>query len=114
MANVTPPGEPTEEQRQAAFRDELAASSRHGGRAMRWTVPPRAVLFVAATFLVLGVGGTVLEHFVGGASKAPGATPRSSATTTTAPDPTTRAALDAYIGLKEIASARAPAINLVD
>src|SRR5579872_2964243 len=109
MANVTPPGEPTEEQRQAAFRDELAASSRHGGRAMRWTVPPRAVLFVAATFLVLGVGGTVLEHFVGGASKAPG-TPHSSATTTTTPHSTTRAALDAYIGLKEIASARAPAI----
>lgn len=112
MANVPPPDEPTDEQRAAAFRSELAGASRHGGRALRLTVPPRAVLLVVAAFLVLGVGGTVLEHVIGnGGSPATTTTP--TASTTTAPGPR-RPTLLGFIGLKEIASAQAPPVALVD
>ncbi|MFI5036428.1 MAG: SCO family protein [Acidimicrobiales bacterium] len=115
MTNEIPPGELTEEQRLAVFRDELAATTRHGRRAFRPKVPPRFVIGVAATFAVLGVGGAVLEHFVGhtGTPSAP-TTTLAPATTTTlggSPLPTSTAA---FIGLREIGVAAAPPLALTD
>jgi len=115
MTNETPPGELTEEDRLAAYRRELAATSRHGGRAFRPKIPPRSVLVVAAVFVVLGLGGTVLEHYVGGAG-APSTTSTAgtSLTTTSLAGPNLNTSTRAFIGLKEIASAVAPSLGLRD
>jgi cytochrome oxidase Cu insertion factor (SCO1/SenC/PrrC family) len=114
MTNETPPGL-TEEDRLAAYRQELAATSRHGGRAYRPSVPPRSVLVVAAVFVVLGLGGTVLDHFVGGAGgPSSTSTVGASVTTTSLATTVVNASTRAFIGLKEIASAVAPSLELRD
>lgn len=115
MTDETPPGELTEEQHRAIFREELAGTTTRGGRTFRPMVPPRFVLGVAAAFVVLGLGGAVLEHFYGG-----GGSPSSSTTTvgstsssTTLPGsrPVTAAS---FIGLRRIGSAQAPPVDLRD
>jgi cytochrome oxidase Cu insertion factor (SCO1/SenC/PrrC family) len=114
MTNETPGGELSEEQRLAAYRKELRETSRHGGRAMRPTMPPRSVLVVAAVIVVLGLGGTVLEHYFGGAASTSTTTTSARPATTTTSGSQLTASTRAFIGLKEIASAKAPALVLRD
>lgn len=116
MAHETPPGEPTEEQRLAAFREELSAPTRDGRRALRPTIPPAFVWGVVATFVILGLGGAVFEHFYGnvGQPSAPTTTVATSLTTTSLSSTTLPTTTSAFIGLREIASAPAPAIALLD
>ena len=112
MTNEIPPGELSEEQRRTVFRRELEQTTARGRRPARPRVPPRFVLVVAAAFLTLGLGGAVLDHFYG----AGGSTPATTTTVSTSVTTTTSRALDtaAFIGLKEIATAQAPPINLRD
>ncbi len=112
MTNEIPPGELSEEQRRAVFRRELEQTTARGRRPARPRLPPRFVLVVAGAFLTLGLGGAVLDHFYG----AGGSTPATSTTVATSLTTTTTHALDtaAFIGLKEIATAQAPPVNLRD
>jgi cytochrome oxidase Cu insertion factor (SCO1/SenC/PrrC family) len=115
MTNENPPGELSEEQRRAVFREELAQTTAHGGRALRPKVPPRFVLGVAAAFISLGLGGAVLEHFYGGGGSAPQPTTTLASTSTTTTSASSRTAeIAAFIGLKGIASAQAPPVVLRD
>jgi cytochrome oxidase Cu insertion factor (SCO1/SenC/PrrC family) len=115
MAHETPPGELTEEQRRQAFRAELAASSSSGGQSRRPTIPAKAVWLVIATFAVLGLGGAVLEHFVGnlGGVSVVSTTLPLSAPTTTRPLPPAVLNME-YIGLKQIGTQTAPPVTLLD
>ncbi|HVB71140.1 MAG TPA: SCO family protein [Acidimicrobiales bacterium] len=112
MTNEVPPGKLSEEQRRAVFRRELEQTTARGQRPARPRLPPRFVLVVAAAFLTLGLGGAVLDHFYG----AGGSSPATTTTVSTSATTTTSRALDtaAFIGLKEIATAQAPPINLRD
>ncbi len=116
MAEQTPPGELTEEQRREVFREELRATARHGRRALRPVIPPKFVWGVAATFIVLGLGGVVFEHFygyIGQPSKSTTAV-ASTLTTTTFTLTTQPQTTAAFMGLREIASAAAPNFTLED
>jgi cytochrome oxidase Cu insertion factor (SCO1/SenC/PrrC family) len=110
MTSDIPSGELSEEQRRAIFQRELDQSSARGSRAARPRMPPRFVLGVAAAFVILGLGGAVLEHFYGGGGSSP-TTLTPSTTTTITSRPTDTAA---FLGLKEIASAQAPPLSLFD
>lgn len=102
----------SEEERSSAFAQAIASTRPDGHRVARLQVPPRFVLLVAVAFAVLGIGGAVLEHFYG----ASGVT----TTTVLAPTPTPptgtqlQASTQAFIGLREIASAKAPDFTLRD
>ncbi len=56
-------GEPDDDERREIF-GQLNSRRAKGGRGT-W-VPPRFVIGVAVAFVVLGVGGAILQHFVGG------------------------------------------------
>jgi len=121
MSHESTPDAPaslSEEERAAVFAKSYAA--RGAGGAPRFgqaPIPPKFVLFVALAFLVLGVGGAVLEHFYGNAGQA-------AATTTTAyqlpptpvapSGPQLNASTQALMGLKDIATAQASNFSLVD
>jgi cytochrome oxidase Cu insertion factor (SCO1/SenC/PrrC family) len=84
-------------------------------------IPPKFVKLVIAVFVVLGLGGVAVEHFYGGiGTTGTTTTPSVTATTTTLPStpitsgPHFTAALRAFMGLKEIATATAPPIALED
>jgi cytochrome oxidase Cu insertion factor (SCO1/SenC/PrrC family) len=105
----------SEEQRAAAFAQANAPVGRDGlPRVGRAPIPTKFVLFVTSVFVVLGLGGVVIEHYFGGGA----------ATTTTvfAPAPTPEAptgpqlsaSTGAFMGLKQIGSARAAQFTLLD
>lgn len=106
----------SEEQRAAAFA--LTFASRADGGAPRvgpTRIPPKFVLLVAAVFVVLGLGGTLAEHYMGG-----GQGPVTTTTFSLPPVPVTptgaqlTGSLKALIGLKQIANARAATFSLTD
>jgi cytochrome oxidase Cu insertion factor (SCO1/SenC/PrrC family) len=108
----------SEEQRAAAFAQTNTARSAGGAPRMGPTpIPPKFVLFVALAFVVLGVGGAVLEHYYGGVGQ-PSST--SSTVFTLPPTPVTpsgsqlHAPTRALMGLKEIATAQASPFTLID
>ena len=112
----------SDQQRAAVFAQSNAGVGRDGlDRIVRPPIPQRFVIFVVAVFVVLGLGGVAVEHFYGGiGTTGPTTTLSNTATSTTLPFMTSKSApnvtapLKAFMGLKEIASATAPPIELVD
>jgi cytochrome oxidase Cu insertion factor (SCO1/SenC/PrrC family) len=105
----------SEEERRAAFAAELARPTTPSGRALRPSVPPKVVWYVALAFAVLGLGGVVLDHFFGGPVDTSAPTTTAATTTTTlAPGHPLPVTALTYIGLKPIAPSPAPAVSLTD
>lgn len=105
----------SEEERRAAFAQQLAHQPAPSGRNLRPAVPPKVVWYVALAFVVLGVGGAVLDHFFGGPVRT-SAPPTTAAPTTTSTAPGHPLPVTAltYIGLKKVGPSPAPALDLVD
>jgi cytochrome oxidase Cu insertion factor (SCO1/SenC/PrrC family) len=112
----------TDEQRAAVFAQLNTGVGRDGlDRIVRPPIPQKFVKFVIAVFVVLGLGGVAVEHFFGGIGTT-GSTSTLSLTATTTTSPSTAkksaphftAALQVFMGLKEIATATAPPIALKD
>ena len=82
---------------------------REAFRAGRAPVPPKFILLVAVVFVVLGLGGVVLERVIG----TPGQTPVSipSASSTPSSLPTTSHSI---LGLRRLTAIPAPPITLTD
>lgn len=106
----------SERQRAAAFAQANAPVGADGlARVGRPPIPAKFVVTVAIVFVVLGLGGVVIEHFFGGIG-----TTRATSTIATLPPSTNRAgpALDgptrAFMGMKEIATATAAPFVLLD
>jgi len=108
----------SEEQRAAAFTQTYASRAEGGApRVGPSRIPPKFVLFVAVAFVVLGLGGTVLEHYYGNAGQG-SAVPTTEFTLPPVPvaptGPQLSASTKSLMGLKEIASAQAPNFTLTD
>lgn len=107
----------SEAQRAAAFGAHLSTpehpSVMSGGR---FPVPPKFIVWMIVAFLVLGLGGAVVEHYFGNI----GVTPTTTTLFKLPPTPTTpsgsslSASLSSFIGLKEIGSAQAAPFVLLD
>ena len=121
MTDHTPGDELSEDARRAAFREELRLTPESGGGRIVGRIPKRILWGAVAAMAVLGIGGQFVEHYFGNIGL-----PSSTGPTTTFTSPTTipsfttttvvspAAADAAFIGLKGIASAQAPVINLTD
>ena len=86
-------------------------------RAGRTPVPPKFILWVAVTFVILGGGGVILEHYFGNVGQPSALTATSSAlppTPTNPGGPSLSSTLSAFIGLKQIAHAQASSFTLRD
>ena len=115
MTHDSSSDELSEEQRRTVFREELAATSTGGRRSLSPRIPPRFVWGVAAAFALLGLGGAVLDHYLGNGGSPTAPTTGAPRSTTTTPTITTLPrSTAAFIGLRDIASARAPALSLTD
>ena len=106
----------SEQERAAAFSQTYATRAEGGAPRVGPTrIPPKFVLFVTAVFVVLGIGGTLAEHYMGGSQG-----PATTTSFTLPPVPVTpsgnaiSASLKALMGLKEISSARATDFSLSD
>lgn len=121
MSTTPNPGSPhelTEEERAAAFAKAFATTSEGGApRIGQSPIPPKFVLLVAAAFVVLGLGGVVLEHFYGNVGQ-PSSSTTTIATLPPSPNlpqgPQISASTQALMGLKSIATASAPGFTLTD
>jgi cytochrome oxidase Cu insertion factor (SCO1/SenC/PrrC family) len=109
----------TEEQRAAVFAQTNAPIRRDGlARIGRPPIPQKFVMFVVTVFVILGLGGAVVEHYFGGVGTT--GSPTSTTSTTTPPSvlnpsgPQLNAPIEAFMGLKKIATAIAPPISLRD
>jgi len=120
--STTPDSDPSvglnEEQRAAAFTQTFASRAEGGSpRVGPSRIPPKFVLVVALTFVVLGLGGTVLEHYYGNAGQG-SPTPTTNVVLPSVPvapaGPQLSASIKSLMGLKEIASAQAPSFTLTD
>lgn len=102
---------PDDDERREIFQ-QLNSRRARGGRGT-W-VPPRFVIAVAITFVVLGVGGAILQHFLGTPGQsletegAPLTLPTVSSTGSTLP-----ANYQSTLGLHLIGNAPAPGFTLV-
>ncbi len=120
--STTPDADPSaglnEEQRAAAFTQTYASRAEGGApRVGPSRIPPKFVLVVALAFVVLGLGGSVLEHYYGNAGQG-SPTPTTVVALPLVPvapaGPQLGASTKALMGLKEIASAQAPSFTLTD
>ncbi len=110
--------------RAAAFATGRAPVDRSTAlRAGSTPVPRKFILWIAAGFAILGVGGLVAEHFVGSAGTgSPTTAPTTLAGTGGAPPPPPvppdappiNASLNAFIGLGRLTGHQAPAVALHD
>ena len=121
MTNQTPGDELSEEDRRNAFRDELRLTTETGAGRIIGRVPKKILWGGVAVLAVLGLGGQAIEHYFGnlGLPTSSGPTTTFTAPTTLAPHVTTTTASAAsadaaFIGLKPIATAQAPAFSLTD
>jgi len=122
MTDETTPSTPlTGEQRAAAFAGRPATDRTAALEAGRTPVPRRVVLWIAAAFVVIGLGGVAVEHYFGNYGLPSTSTPTTlspTAATDAPPTPTAPAVpqvaapLDSFIGLKAIGTATAPGIAL--
>src|SRR5487761_1960036 len=107
----------SEQERADAFKKAYAAVSEGGApRVGQARIPPKAVIFVALTFVILGIGGSVLEHFYGGGQIA---TTTTTATTPAPPPhtpsgPSISVTTRTLISLKGVTKTAAAPINLLD
>jgi len=111
----------TAEERAAAFATKPAVDRTAALRAGSTPVPRRVVAWIAIGFVVIGLGGVVVEHYLGnvGLPATSAATTVPPGAATTAPPtpaapvaPPVGAPLDAFIGLKSIGTAAAPDVRL--
>ena len=105
-------------ERSAAFAGSTPVDRSAALRAGRTPVPRRLVAWIAVAFVVIGLGGVVVEHYFGNYG-----VPASASTTTTigtaAPPtpaqpvaPQLGASLDSFIGLKQLGDSTAPGLQL--
>ncbi len=118
---MTRDSEPTgaalsEEQRAAVFAGALAPTGPDGRpRIGRGAIPGKFALAVAATIVVLGLGGVLIEHYFGGVGLTGATSPSTLPTTHVGPTgPQLGATTRAFMGLRDIAHAKAPPITLRD
>jgi cytochrome oxidase Cu insertion factor (SCO1/SenC/PrrC family) len=109
----------TTEERAAAFSTGTAPVDRTAAlRAGRTPVPRKVVVGIAIGFAVIGLGGVVLEHYFGNIGVPPSVTTTTISSTGAPPPPVAPRApqigapLDAFIGLRQLGTAPAPAIQL--
>ena len=121
MNERTPIGDLSEEDRRAAFREELRLTPENGGGRIVGRVSKKFVWTAVAVMAVLGLGGQAVEHYFGNIGLPTSSTPTTTFTApTTLPTRTTTtvpsvAASDAaFIGLKPIGTAAAEAFTLTD
>ncbi|HEV3267114.1 MAG TPA: SCO family protein [Acidimicrobiales bacterium] len=111
------PDQLSDEQRSAIFAAANAPRDHRGNvRAPRAPIPKKFVLWAVVAIVFLGVGGQIAGHFFQSYGKAPKATtttsPSLTVTPTTLVPGTSLNALEAYIGVKFIASAKAHSFTL--
>ena len=118
---MTRDSEPTsaamsEEQRAAIFAGALAPTGRDGRpRIGRGAIPSKFVLVVAATFVILGLGGVLVEHYFGGVGLTSSRSLPTLPSTPIGPTgPQLGATTRAFMGLRDIANAKAPPFTLRD
>jgi protein SCO1/2 len=106
----------SEAQRASAFANATAPAGRHGRPQMgRAPIPGKFVLLVTTVFVVLGLGGVLVEHYFGGVGTSGPTTTFTLAPTPGTPSgPPVGASTRAFIGLKEIGVATAPDFSLRD
>lgn len=109
----------TSEERAAAFSTGSAPVDRNAAlRAGRAPVPRKIVLGIAVGFAVIGLGGVVLEHYVGNVGVATSVTTTTISRTGAPPTPVAprtpqiSAPLDAFLGLHQLGTAPAPDLQL--
>ncbi len=111
------PGTLSEEDRAIAFASALTGADRAAAmRTGRTPVPPKFVMWMIVAFVVLGLGGGVVEHYFGniGVSTTTTTAFRLQTTPTTPSGTQLASSLSAFIGLKEIGNARAAPFTLHD
>jgi cytochrome oxidase Cu insertion factor (SCO1/SenC/PrrC family) len=89
--------------------DERAAAL----SAPRAPIPTKFIAWTVAALVVLGLGGTVVEHFFGNVGL-PTSHPSTGLSAPTHPGGPLQTGLDAVIGLKAISTAEAPTFTLTD
>jgi cytochrome oxidase Cu insertion factor (SCO1/SenC/PrrC family) len=118
------PGPLSATERAAAFTDGTTAVDRAAAlRAGSTPVPRKFIAWIIVAFAVLSFGGLLAEHFTGNGSAASSTAPPTtfpstgnSAPATPVPSsaPPISGSLSAFIGLKRLVGATAPAIDLED
>jgi cytochrome oxidase Cu insertion factor (SCO1/SenC/PrrC family) len=110
-------------ERAAAFAEGTTVDRAAALRAGSTPVPRKFIAWIIVAFAVLGLGGLLAEHFTGNGSAASSTAPPTtfpstgnSAPATPVPPsaPPISASLSAFIGLKRLSGAPAPAIDLQD
>lgn len=105
----------SEEDRAALFaRTNVSSSIRGGSVIKRAPIPSTAVVFVAAVFAILGVGGAVLDHFYGGGGRAAPTSVTTSLPFKVTSGPQLSSSLKDFMGLRDIKSALASTFSLTD
>ncbi len=105
----------SEADRAAAFAKHQPVDRAAAFRAGRTPIPPKFIMWMVATFAVLGLGGAVVEHYFGtiGLPTTPTTTFKLAPTPTTPSGRQISASLPALMGLKYIANAQAPGFSLL-
>lgn len=120
--NLPSEGDLSDDERRQAFRDELRQTPESGGGGrVIGRIPKKFLQWAIVAFVVLGIGGELVEHYYGNIGL-----PTSTAPTTTFATPSTIPAVatttipsvitadDAFIGLKPIGTAAVPTFSLTD
>ncbi|MBW4078596.1 MAG: hypothetical protein HIU84_08855 [Acidobacteria bacterium] len=111
------PPEPrlSEADRAAAFTKHQPVDRAAAFRAGRAPVPAKFIIWMAVVFVVLGLGGALVEHYFGGIGVAttPTTVFKLPATPKSPTGPEISASLPALMGLKYIAHASAPTFTLI-
>ena len=119
--NLPSEGDISDDERRRAFHDELRQIPESGGGRVIGRIPKKFAQWAIVAFVVLGLGGELVEHYYGNVGL-----PASTAPTTTFVTPSTIPAVatttipsvvtadDAFIGLKPIGTATVPMFSLTD
>lgn len=104
---------------QLATVESLSAARAAAFNAGRTPIPPKFIVLVVVVFAVLGLGGTLAEHYLGGASLPPVITnvspvPISTPGATTPTLPSLQSPMASYLGLREFGPTTPSPIDLRD
>jgi cytochrome oxidase Cu insertion factor (SCO1/SenC/PrrC family) len=112
------PSEPrlSEAERAAAFTKHQPVDRAAAFRAGRAPVPMKFIMWMTVVFVVLGLGGALVEHYFGGigVTTTPTSVFKLPATPKSPSGPEITASLPALMGLKYIAHASAPSFTLTN
>ena len=121
MTHHIPGDELSEDERRAAFREELRLTTESGGGRIVGRISKRFMWSAVAVLAVLGLGGQALEHYFGNVGLPTSAGPTTTFTTPTSlsigtptPTPSVAAADEAFINLQLIGTAVASPFTLTD